>query len=168
MPNNVLMEQKRFMKTGLTPDQFRAYVSMIAQETDMYLNTSPAFASYQQSGTAGQWAVFDVYACLSQLTILSASRTLQGEEVRAGIDTSFADVFHDLDGGFMPLNFLFPHLPLPSYRRRDVAHQKMSDFYVKLIAGRRARRRVDDVVGSSSTGHRILLRICRACRTASI
>lgn len=33
--------------------------------------------------------------------------------------------------------FMFPNLPLPSYKRRDVAQQKMSDFYGDIIRRRR-------------------------------
>jgi sterol 14alpha-demethylase len=35
------------------------------------------------------------------------------------------------------LNFLFPDLPLDSYRRRDIAQKKMSEFYVDIIRKRR-------------------------------
>jgi sterol 14-demethylase len=70
---------------------------------------------------------------LSQITILTASRTLQGKEVRSGLDKSFSDLYNDLDGGFTPINFLFPHLPLESYRKRDRAQTKMSNFYVDIL-----------------------------------
>lgn len=69
---------------------------------------------------------------MSELTIFTASRTLQGEEVRNALDGSFADLYHDLDGGFQPINMLFPNLPLPAYRKRDRAQKKMSDFYVEI------------------------------------
>ena len=48
-----------------------------------------------------------------------------------------AGLYHDLDGGFTPLNFLFPSLPLPSYRRRDIAHQKMRKLFMSIIQNRR-------------------------------
>lgn len=35
-------------------------------------------------------------------------------------------------------NFVFPHLPLPSYRRRDRAHIKMREFYLDIMKARRA------------------------------
>ena len=76
------------------------------------------------------------------------------------MDKSFAQLYHDLDGGFTPLvslvichdpifrfadrglaraqNFVFPNLPLPSYRRRDRAQAKMREFYVSILEKRRA------------------------------
>ena len=52
------------------------------------------------------------------------------------MDSKFAERMHHLDGGFTPLNFLFPNLPLPSYKRRDKAQQEMSDFYVNIMKKR--------------------------------
>ena len=135
VPNDVFMEQKRFVKVGLSTDNFRAYVGMIEEEVDNYLKHDPAFSVFQ-AGT-NEWGSFDVQEVLQEMTILTASRTLQGKEVRAGLDKSFSALYNDLDGGFTPLNFMFPNLPLPSYRRRDVAHTKMSAFYVDIIKKRR-------------------------------
>ena len=39
----------------------------------------------------------------SEITICTATATLQGKEIRAGMDKSFAGLYHDLDGGFTPL-----------------------------------------------------------------
>lgn len=136
MPNHVLMEQKRFVKVGLTNEHFRAYVGMIDKEIEDYFNSSDRFKTWQ-SGKTDVWGTFHTFNALSEITIFTASRTLQGEEVRAGMSASVADLYHDLDGGFTPINFLFPNLPLPSYRRRDIAHQKMSDFYVSVIQKRK-------------------------------
>jgi sterol 14-demethylase len=75
---------------------------------------------------------------MAELIILTAARTLQGKEVRDNMDSTFAKLYEDLDGGFTPLNFMFPNLPLPSYRRRDKAQKAMSDFYVGIMEKRRA------------------------------
>jgi hypothetical protein len=51
----------------------------------------------------------DAFTTSSEITILTASATLQGREVRKAMDKSFAELYHDLDGGFTPLvsrNFL--------------------------------------------------------------
>lgn len=34
-------------------------------------------------------------------------------------------------------NFVFPNLPLPSYRRRDRAQLKMREFYISILEKRR-------------------------------
>lgn len=137
VPNHVLMEQKKFVKFGLTTDNFRAYVDMIADETNTLIQKelSPQNCPRDSRG----WGCFHAFKKLAELTILTASRTLQGKEVRSNLDKSFAQLYQDLDGGFTPINFLFPNLPLPSYWRRDRAQQKMSDFYVNIIEKRRSQ-----------------------------
>jgi len=136
------MEQKKFVKVGLSMDNFRAYVGMIEDEVMEFMKNESAFKVFQKN-TVDEWGTFDTIKTLSEIIILTASRTLQGKEVRAGLDKSFGQVFFDLDGGFTPLNFLFPNLPLESYRKRDRAHKKMSDFYVDIVRKRRTSN--DDV-----------------------
>lgn len=75
---------------------------------------------------------------MQELIILTAGRSLQGKEVREGMNHRFAHLMEDLDKGFTPINFMFPNLPLPSYRRRDKAQREMSDFYLNIMAKRRA------------------------------
>ena len=130
------MEQKKFVKVGLSVENFRAYVGMIEDEVEQFMKTDSAFL-ISQMNDINEWGRFDVTDIMAQITILTASRTLQGSEVRQGLDKSFSELFNALDGGFTPLNFLFPNLPLESYRKRDEAHKKMSEFYVDIIRKRR-------------------------------
>lgn len=130
------MEQKKFVKFGLRNDNFRVYVDMIEDEVHKFMNNDASFASYQLNDI-NEWGSFDVLHTLSQITILTASRTLQGKEVRSLIDKSYAEVYMDLDGGFTPLHWLFTWLPLESYRKRDAAHKKMSQLYQDIINKRR-------------------------------
>ena len=136
IPNERFMEQKKFVKVGLTTDNFRAYVSMIEDEVVQFLAKDAQFATYQQDDITA-WGNFDPLKVTAEITILTASRTLQGQEVRQGVDKGFAQTFSDLDGGFTPLHFTIPNLPLPSYRKRDAAQKKMSEFYVDIIRKRR-------------------------------
>lgn len=53
-------------------------------------------------------AQVDAFSTSSEITIFTASATLQGKEVRAAMDKSFAALYHDLDGGFTPLVSIFP------------------------------------------------------------
>lgn len=130
------MEQKKFVKVGLSTENFRAYVGMIEDEVEEFLKHDNAFRVYQ-SNDINEWGKFDATDVLAQITILTASRTLQGKEVRSGLDKSFSQLYNDLDGGFTPINFLFPSLPLESYRKRDRAQAKMSKFYVDILQKRR-------------------------------
>jgi cytochrome P450 len=81
---------------------------------------------------------------MAQLTIFTASRSLQGKEVRDKFDASFADLYHDLDMGFSPINFMLPWAPLPHNRRRDHAHHKMVETYTEIINKRREAKGEQD------------------------
>ena len=74
---------------------------------------------------------------MAEITILTAARTLQGEEVRSKLNSSFAKLYHDLGLGFSPINFLLPWAPLPNNRKRDYAHKKMRETYMDIIKARR-------------------------------
>ena len=130
------MEQKKFIKFGLSMDNLRAYVGMIEDEVTQFLRTDPSFRIFQMDDI-NEWGQFDALKATQEITILTASRTLQGKEVRDNMDATFAQLFTDLDGGFTPLNFLFPNLPLESYRRRDRAQKRMAEFYIKIVKARK-------------------------------
>ena len=143
------MQQKKFVKVGLSTENFKTYIGMFESEVEDFINHDPAFSVYQRGDTT-EWGSFDAMTVAAEIIIFTAARTLQGKEVRGGMDKTFADLYTDLDGGFTPLNFLFPNLPLESYRRRDRAHQKLSRFYVNIIKNRRTTK--DDVSSSRSSG----------------
>jgi sterol 14alpha-demethylase len=142
VPNDVFMEQKKFVTVGLSMDNFRAYVGMIEEEVEDFMKGDPNFQVYQMNDI-NEWGTFQADTVAAEITILTAARTLQGKEVRSRMDKTFSQLYTDLDGGFTPLNFLFPNLPLESYRKRDRAQKKMSDFYVDIIQKRRQSN--DDV-----------------------
>jgi sterol 14alpha-demethylase len=96
----------------------------------------------------------ELFHAIAELTIMTASRCLMGAEIRAQLDETVAKLYNDLDKGmfvesshwfkgFTPLNFLFPNLPLPSYRRRDQAHIQMRDLFLKIMKERRTANQVD-------------------------
>ena len=45
----------------------------------------------------------DLFQLFAELVIMTASRCLLGEEIRAKLDESVADLYHDLDRGFTPV-----------------------------------------------------------------
>jgi len=130
-PNDMLMQQKKFIKHGLTTEALQSYAELMPLETRTFfkdeLKITPADGPKK----------FDVLKIMQEMIILTASRTLQGKEVRESLNLRFAKLLEDLDKGFTPINFLFPNLPLPSYRRRDRAQKEMSDFYLSIMAKRR-------------------------------
>lgn len=84
---------------------------------------------------------------MAELTIYTASRSLQGKEVRERFDSTFADLYHYLDQGFSPINFMLPWAPLPHNRKRDYAQKKMAETYMSIIEQRRKS-------GDSTSGER--------------
>ena len=85
-------------------------------------------------GTCGR---VNIPSTMAEMTIYTASRSLQGKEVRGKFDSSFADLYHDLDMGFSPINFMLPWAPLPHNKKRDFAQQKMAQTYMEIIKARR-------------------------------
>ena len=119
----------QFVKFGLTSEALRSYVPLISNEVQTYFETSAVFKE-----TKGK---FSVTKTLAEITIYTASRSLQGTEVRSKFDSSFADLYHHLDMGFSPINFMLPWAPLPHNRKRDYAQQKMAQTYMDIIQERR-------------------------------
>nr|ABE01107.1 14alpha demethylase [Blumeriella jaapii] len=128
-PNAKLMEQKKFMKIGLTTEAFKQYVPIIQDEVETFIKRSAAFKG--QSGTA------DIPAQMAEITIYTASHCLQGKDVREQFDSSFASLYHDLDMGFSPINFMLHWAPLPHNRARDHAQQTVARKYMEIMEMRR-------------------------------
>lgn len=143
-PNAKLMEQKKFIKFGLTQRALESYVPLIEKEVKDYLKTHPTLQ--------GANGIFDVSAAMSEITLYTAGRTLQGAEVRKKLTAELADLYHDLEQGFQPINFIAPWLPLPQNRRRDKAHEKMCAIYMDVINDRRKSGNVEnedhDMIGN--------------------
>lgn len=124
---------KQFVKFGLTDTSLKHYVRLIALEAEKF------FASY--SGLQGTNGVLDVPPAMAEPTIYTASRSPQGKEVRAQFDSTIAELFHDLDVGFTPINFMMPWAPLPRNRARDRAQRKTTQVYLDIIQKRREQGR---------------------------
>ncbi|KAI8074083.1 lanosterol 14-alpha demethylase [Gongronella butleri] len=131
-PHSVFMEQKKFIKAGLNSDCFRVHVPLIQQETLDF---------FSDKGATGE---FDAYNTFAALIIRTAARCLMGKEIYNNLDEKVADLYYDLDQGFKPINFIFPNLPLPSYRRRDAAREKMKALYSSIIQRRRESNDMDN------------------------
>ncbi|KAL5121953.1 Lanosterol 14-alpha-demethylase [Pleosporales sp. CAS-2024a] len=129
-PNAKLMEQKKFVKFGLTQDALRSYVTIITQEVEDFVKRHKAFK--------GQKGTVEVTKVMAELTIYTASHSLQGVEIRNSFDHKFAELYHDLDMGFSPLNFMLSWAPLPHNRARDNARETMIKLYSEIVRKRRA------------------------------
>ncbi|KAK4229108.1 eburicol 14a-demethylase [Podospora fimiseda] len=130
-PNSKLMEQKKFMKIALTTEAFRSYVPIISDEVETYLKRTPDFK--------GQSGIVNICPKMAQITIFTASHSLQGKEIRDKFDEKLADLYHDLDMGFSPINFMLHWAPLPWNNRRDYAQRTVAQIYMDVIKSRRAK-----------------------------
>lgn len=125
----------------MSTDALRSYVPVIAEEVLNYVKHSPHFK--------GSNGLVNLPQAMAEITLYTASVTLQGKEVREKLDSTFATLFHDLDNGFQPLNLLLPWLPIPQNRKRDAAHHRVTEIYMDLIKARRANGdRRSDLIGA--------------------
>ena len=76
---------------------------------------------------------------MAELTIFTASHSLHGKEVRSRFDENIASLFHDLDMGFTPVNFMLHWVPLPWNARRDRAQRTIAGIFMDIIKERRAK-----------------------------
>ncbi|KAJ1331303.1 sterol 14alpha-demethylase [Microdochium nivale] len=134
-PNSKLMEQKKFMKIALSTTAFQRYVPIISDEVDDYFKRSADFK--------GKTGVVNISKNMAELTIFTASHTLQGSEVRSKLDEKIASLYHDLDMGFSPINFALYWAPLPWNARRDHAQKTVAKIYMDVIKHRRATGSTD-------------------------
>jgi sterol 14-demethylase len=85
---------------------------------------------------------------LSELTILTASRCLHGDDVRENMFAEVSRIYHDLDKGITPISFFFPYAPIPAHNKRDKARLEMVNIFSKII---RARRQEDEAKSAART-----------------
>jgi len=116
-------------------ESFRSYVPIISQEVQGYFKRTPDFQS--NSG------VVNIAPKMAQITIFTASHCLQGKEIREQFDESLADLYHDLDMGFSPVNFILHWAPLPWNTKRDHAQRTVAKIYMDTIQRRRNESRTD-------------------------
>lgn len=118
------------MKIALTTEAFRSYVPIIAGEVQSYFK--------RDAGFKGKTGVVDIPKKMAEITIFTASHALQGSAIRQKFDESLAALYHDLDMGFTPINFMLHWAPLPWNRKRDHAQRTVAKVYMDTIKERRA------------------------------
>jgi sterol 14-demethylase len=111
---------------GLRASRLKQYVSKIEEETRKYLRQN-----WGESGTV------DLLTALSELTILTASRCLHGEDTRGHIFKELQALYHDLDQGLTPVSVFWPDAPTQAHRKRNAARKQMVQLFSKVIRERR-------------------------------
>ena len=120
-------QQYQSMANGLRSQRLKAYVPKIEMETLAYL---------KQWGDSGTVNILDA---LSELTILTSSRCLHGDDVRENMFAEVSRIYYDLDKGVTPLSFFFPYAPTEAHRLRDAARKEMLEIFGKVIRARKLK-----------------------------
>jgi sterol 14-demethylase len=121
-----MSEQLDLITPALSERRLRTYVDFIREEVEAYTDR------WADEGT------IDLVTLGNELTVFIASRCLIGREFRQNLSDEFARLYHDLEAGLNLVGFLWPNLPLPAFRRRDRARERMVEIISRIIADRRA------------------------------
>lgn len=123
------VQQMQSMAQGLKSGRLKAYIPKIEKETRDYIE------KWGQSGT------IDLLEALSELTILTSSRCLHGDEIRENMFAEVSRIYHDLDKGVTPLSFFFPYAPTQAHAMRDNARKEMVKIFSGVIEKRNNERK---------------------------
>jgi len=116
------------LHSSLTVSQFKSFVSKIEEEVEKYLEEK-----WVDQGTV------DFYDEVSHIVMRTSTSCLQGEQVRELISngSKFVEWMGDIDSSLSIISFFYPKLPLPSFRKRDIARQKIGDVFQRVLNHRR-------------------------------
>lgn len=129
-------QRKQAIKNQSLRDKFmRGHAEVIADETEKMI------AGWGESGE------IDLLDFFSELTIYTSTACLIGKEFRAEITPEFAVRFHDLEKGTDAFAYVNPHLPLPSFWKRDSGRRRLVELIEGIIERRqREGRKTSDLV----------------------
>ena len=123
-------QRKQAIKNRSLRDEFmRGHAEVIAAETERMV--APL-------GPAGTIDLLDFF---SELTIYTSSSCLLGREFREELTPEFARAYKDLERGTDAFAYVNPHLPLPSFRKRDRARARLVQLVGEIIERRRREGR---------------------------
>jgi sterol 14-demethylase len=130
-------QRKQAIKNrSLRDESMRGHAEVIADETLAMVRA------------LGQGGTFDLLDFFSELTIYTSSSCLLGREFREELTPEFARAYKDLERGTDAFAYVNPHLPLPSFRKRDRARARLVELVSEIIERRRREeRRTSDLLG---------------------
>ncbi|HEX2317128.1 MAG TPA: cytochrome P450 [Thermomonospora sp.] len=141
----VMDEQVGFVRPALTSARLHTYAAVMAEEAERY------FGAWPDTGTA------DLAEAMNELTVTIASRCLVGTEFERRLTGELPGLYHDLEAGIRLAGLVNPSLPLPQFRRRDRARERITRIIVEIVRERRA-------LGDDGDTHADLLSVLLAAR----
>lgn len=140
-PKRKRQVQFQTMANGLRTSRMKTYVGKIQYETIQYLkdhwNATTNVNANANGGDVGCGGTVNLYKALSELTILTASRCLHGDDVREHMFKELQMLYHDLDEGLTPLTVLWSTAPTPAHLKRNKARQQLVELFRTVIQQRR-------------------------------
>ncbi len=130
-------QRRQALRNQALRDKFmRGHAAVIAEETERMIGGW---------GESGQIDLLDFFA---ELTIYTSSACLLGVEFREELTPEFAEAYHDLEKGTDAFAYVNPHLPIPSFRKRDRARRRLVVLIEEIIERRqRQGRQPKDLLG---------------------
>lgn len=121
-------QQLQMLMPALRDKPMRTYSEIIVREVEDLI------ASWGDSGR------IDLLEFTKELTIYTSSHCLLGTEFRHELNAEFAAIYRDLEQGIRPIAYVFPYLPLPVFRRRDLARARLQQLVTQIMEKRAARK----------------------------
>jgi sterol 14-demethylase len=129
----VRKSQITMLRQAFQGKKMHHYVELMVQETSIWLDT------------LGEEGEFELWGAFEFLSMCIAASSFMGQELRQHID-EFVPLYHDLANG---MEFVLPpNLPLPRFRRRDRARQRLAEMIRPMIMARQVHpERYNDFLG---------------------
>lgn len=125
-PGDRLGQQLQMTMKFLRDHKMRGYPPIVQDET---------MTALDGWGDTGQ---VDLLSTMKDLTLYGSSRCLIGREFRSGMNEQFRIMYEALEKGVNPIAYFQPHLPLPSFKRRDAARLRLVEMVEAILARRDA------------------------------
>ena len=121
----IMKEQLAFFHDALREARLRTYAEGFVEESERFF------------GGWGDEGVVDLYQTGNELTIYTSSRSLLGKGFRDKLSGEFAKLYYEMEAGLNLLAFFAPHLPIPSFRKRDKARARLGALIADIVQERR-------------------------------
>lgn len=145
-PYEKFQEQRKYVRafgkhltaTGFSPSAWAFLLSVKWSESS---TTKPPLTSMKcgrireawiSTPTSERWSSeppLSAYSFLRESNFFSA---LQGPQIRSLVHSGYAKYMSDIDNAINVLSFFYPNLPMPSFRKRNLARKKVGEMVASM------------------------------------